>query len=145
MGVFARADYGTATVVNSGDITAVSGGDLYPGTNAYGVLARGAYAQVGNSGNITANAYYTATGIAARSYYGTLVSTTSTAISTPPRCWWRSVSKGAPELGNVAISNADDISATGVLGGGVGIQAYSGGGNSSATNTGISLPNPATA
>ena len=75
VGVFSRADSGTATVVNSGDITAVSGSDLYPGSNAYGVIARGAYAQVGNSGSITAIGYYTAEGIAARSDYGTLIST----------------------------------------------------------------------
>jgi hypothetical protein len=53
VGVFARADYGTAAVNNSGDIVAsVEGVNGYIGDYAYGILAIGEYAQVANAGSI---------------------------------------------------------------------------------------------
>jgi len=137
VGVFARADYGTAAVNNGGDIYAgVEGVNGYIGDYAYGVLANGEYAQVGNSGSIQAIGYYTATGIAARSLYGTTVTTTATSEIEAYSLYVTIGIEGRSEYGNVTVTNAGDIAVEGVLGGGVGIQAYSGLGNVAVTNSG---------
>ncbi|RZA22391.1 MAG: hypothetical protein EOP93_00180 [Lysobacteraceae bacterium] len=137
VGVFARADYGTASVANGGDIIAsVAGVNGYYGDDAYGVLARGDYAQVGNSGSIYAFGIYSATGIAARSYYGTTVTTTASSEIEAYSLLVTIGIEGRSEYGNVSVTNAGDISVEGVLGGGVGIQAYSGLGNVSVANSG---------
>ena len=137
VGIFARADYGTATVVNAGDITASDFPDTpYVGDAAYGILARGAYAQVGNSGSVLADGYYYATGIIARSLYGTTVSTSATSDIEASALLVAIGIEGRSEYGDVSVSNAGSISVEGVYGGGVGIQAYSGLGDVVAANTG---------
>jgi hypothetical protein len=138
VGVFARADYGTAAVNNGGDIYAgVEGVNGYIGDYAYGVLANGEYAQVGNSGSIQAIGYYTATGIAARSLYGTTVTTTATSEIEAYSLYVTIGIEGRSEYGDVTVTNAGDIAVEGVLGGGVGIQAYSVLGNVSVGNAGV--------
>lgn len=137
VGIFARADYGTATVNNSGDIYAgVEGVNGYIGDYAYGILASGEYAQVANSGSIEASGYYSATGIAARSFYGTTVTTTASSAIEAYSLYVTIGIEGRSEYGNVAVTNAGDIAVEGVLSGGVGIQAYSGLGNVAVTNSG---------
>ena len=137
VGIFARADYGTASVNNSGDINvSVEGVNGYIGDDAYGILAIGEYAQVANSGSIYAFGIYSATGIAARSLYGTTVSTAATSDIEAYSLLVTIGIEGRSEYGNVAITNAGDIAVEGVLGGGVGIQAYSGLGNVSVSNSG---------
>ncbi|HSD15826.1 MAG TPA: hypothetical protein VLC71_01015 [Thermomonas sp.] len=127
VGVFARADYGTASVSNGGDIVAsVEGVNGYIGDYAYGILANGEYAQVGNFGSIYAFGIYSATGIAARSFYGTTVTTAATSDIEAYSLLVTIGIEGRSEYGNVSITNFGDISVEGVLGGGVGIQAYSG-------------------
>ncbi len=135
VGVFARANDGVATVVNSGDITAVSGNSYYAGYSAYGVFARGAYAQAGNSGNITATGNYTATGIAARSQYGTTVTASASSQIHATANYVAVGIEGRAEDGNVAVTNAGGITATGASGA-VGIQGYSANGNVVLGNTG---------
>ena len=126
VGIFARADYGTATVVNSGDITASDFPDSdYVGDAAYGILARGAHVQVGNSGSIDALGYYSGTGIAARSYYGTTVTTTAASSIEASALFVAIGIEGRSEYGDVAVSNAGSIAVDGMYGA-VGIQAYSG-------------------
>ena len=117
-GVFARADYGTASVDNSGTIST----EAYYG-DAFGVLARGGYVEVSNSGDISANGYYSATGIAASSYYGTTVSNTGGSIF--------AIAVGAATginaqsaLGDVNVANASDIEAVGIVLGATGINSY---------------------
>lgn len=74
VGVFARADYGTAGVVNSGDITTSNFPESgYAGMAAYGVIARGAHAQVGNSGDILVDGQLYSAGIVANSVGGSTV------------------------------------------------------------------------
>ena len=137
VGVFARADYGTASVGNSGDIwTSVEGVNGYIGDDAYGILARGEYAEVGNSGSIYAFGIYSATGIAARSYYGTTITTTASSEIEAYSLLVTIGIEGRSEYGNVTVTNAGDISVEGVLSGGVGIQAYSGLGNVAVGNSG---------
>ena len=137
VGVFARADYGTASVNNSGDIsTSVEGVNGYIGDDAYGILASGEYAQAANSGSIEAIGYYSATGIAARSFYGTTVTTTASSEIEAYSLLVTIGIEGRSEYGNVSVSNAGDIAVEGVLGGGVGIQAYSGLGDAAVTNSG---------
>ena len=137
VGVFARADYGTARVNNSGGIVAsVEGVNGYIGDYVYGILASGEYAQVANSGSIEAIGYYSATGIAARSFYGTTVTTTATSDIEAYSMLVTIGIEGRSEYGNVSVSNAGDIAVEGVLGGGVGIQAYSGLGDAAVTNSG---------
>lgn len=137
VGVFARADYGTASVNNSGDILAsVEGVNGYIGDYAYGILANGEYAQVANAGSVEALGYYTATGIAARSLYGTTVTTTATSAIEAYSLYVTIGIEGRSEYGNVAVTNAGDITVEGLLSGGVGIQAYSGLGNVAVTNSG---------
>ena len=136
VGIFARADYGTATVVNAGDITASDFPDTpYVGDAAYGILARGAYVQVGNSGSIVADGYYAGTGIVARSYYGTTVTTTAASDIEASAQFVAIGIEGRSEYGNVAVSNAGGIAADGAYGA-VGIQAYSGEGNVAVANAG---------
>ena len=107
VGVFARADYGTASVGNSGDImVSVEGVNGYIGDDVYGILASGEYAQVANSGSIHALGYYTATGIAARSFYGTTVSTAATSDIEAYSLLVTIGIEGRSEYGNVSITNA---------------------------------------
>jgi hypothetical protein len=137
VGIFARADYGTASVSSSGDIVAsVEGVNGYIGDDAYGILASGEYAQVANSGSIYAFGIYSATGIAARSFYGTTVTTAATSDIEAYSLLVTIGIEGRSEYGNVSITNAGDIAVEGVLSGGVGIQAYSGLGNVSVANSG---------
>jgi hypothetical protein len=137
VGIFARADYGTASVGNGGDIVAsVEGVNGYIGDDAYGILAIGEYAQVANAGSIYGFGIYSATGIAARSLYGTTVTTTATSDIEAYSLLVTVGIEGRSEYGNVSVTNAGDISVEGVLGGGVGIQAYSGLGNASVGNSG---------
>jgi len=137
VGVFARADNGTASVNNSGDILASDDGvNGFSGSAAYGVLARGAYANVVNSGSVIADGNDYATGIAARSDYGTTV-TTSAASEIEASALLVAIGiEGRSEYGNVAVANAGSIMANGVYGGAVGIQAYSGEGNVVTGNSG---------
>ncbi|TXH17135.1 MAG: hypothetical protein E6R00_04905 [Gammaproteobacteria bacterium] len=134
VGVFDRADYGTATVVNSGDITVKSGTDIYPGALAYGVVARGSYAQVGNSGDITAIGYLSAAGIKASSIYGTLVSTTGGTISAGAAGSAIGIYASSTQ-GDVTVVNASEITAAGAVYGAAGIQAISAGGDVTVGNT----------
>ncbi len=134
VGVFDRADYGTATVVNSGDITVKSGTDIYPGALAYGVVARGSYAQVGNSGDITAIGYLSAAGIMASSIYGTLVSTTDGTISAGAAGSAIGIYASSTQ-GDVTVVNASEITAAGAVYGAAGIQAVSAGGDVTVGNT----------
>ena len=137
VGVFARADYGTASVNNSGDIsTSVEGVNGYIGDDAYGILASGEYAQAANSGSIYAFGIYSASGIAARSFYGTTVTTTASSEIEAYSLLVTIGIEGRSEYGNVSVTNAGDIAVEGVLSGGVGIQAYSGLGNVSVANSG---------
>ena len=137
VGIFARADYGTASVGNSGDISvSVEGVNGFIGDDAYGILASGEYAQVANSGSIYAFGIYSATGIAARSFYGTTVTTAATSDIEAYSLLVTIGIEGRSEYGNVSVTNAGDIAVEGVLSGGVGIQAYSGLGNVSVGNSG---------
>lgn len=135
VGVFARADYGTATAVNSGSIHASDfAGGYYTGYSAYGLFVRGDTAQAGNSGSITAEGYYAATGIEAISVHGTVVSNTGGSITATAT----GVATGiyATSLyGDVQVSNASAITATGDYLGSAGIFAYSSGGNVDISNT----------
>ena len=133
-GRVARADYGTASVTNSGDITASNFGGYYTGYSAYGVFARGAYAEVANSGSITAEGYYYATGIAASSYHGTTVVATAASDVERRHCWSRSA-LSAFGIRQCLGDQRGDVTVEGVYGGGVGIQAYSGLGNVTAANS----------
>ena len=138
VGIFARADYGTAMVANSGDIIAsVQGINGYTGDVAYGILARGGYVEVSNSGNIVADGDSSATGIAARSYDGTTITTSATSDIEASALLVAIGIEGRSEYGDVFISNAGRIAAEGVNGGGVGIQAYSNLGDASVANTGM--------
>ena len=134
VGVFARADYGTASVTNSGDITASNFGGYYTGYSAYGVFARGAYAEVANSGSITAEGYYYATGIAARSYYGTTVHNTGGSITAYALGGATGIN-ATSLLGDVDVDNASDIEAVGLVYGALGISA-SGAGDVHVGNSG---------
>ncbi|MEO6154896.1 MAG: hypothetical protein ABIP16_04120 [Thermomonas sp.] len=117
VGMFARADYGTAEVDNSGSVSAES----YYG-NTFGVLARGEYSQVSNSGDIDAIGFLAATGIAARSYYGTSVTNTAGNISV--YALGTAIGIDAQSFyGDVDVVNASDIQAEGVYYGGTGIYA----------------------
>ncbi len=137
VGVFARASDGTASVNNSGDIIASDTGiNGYLGQSAYGVLARGAYSQISNSGSVVADGNYYATGIAARSDYGTSITTTTTSQIEASALLVAIGIEGRSEYGDVALANAGSISADGVYGGAVGIQAYSGLGDVTVTNAG---------
>src|SRR5690606_17879493 len=129
VGVFARADHGTASVSNSGDITASDfPGGYYTGYSAYGLFANGMYVDASNSGDIVADGYYYATGIAARSYSGTAVNNSAGTVEASADLVAIGI-EGRSEDGNVAVNNASAITAEAAYGGGVGIQAYSGGGN----------------
>ena len=134
VGVFARADYGTASVTNSGDITASNFGGYYTGYSAYGVFARGAYAEVANSGSITAEGYYYATGIAASSYYGTTVHNTGGSITAYALGGATGIN-ATSLLGDVDVDNASDIEAVGLVYGALGISA-SGAGDVHVGNSG---------
>ncbi|MBV2209116.1 MAG: hypothetical protein KUL77_06095 [Thermomonas sp.] len=139
VGVFARADNGTATVVNSGDITATSGTDSYPGNTAFGILARGDYAQAANSGAIVVNSRVYATGIAASSKSGTTVSNSGGSIYvTAPGAvvadayGYYSIVGSATGIdarsayGDVNLSNASEITALSIGGTVGGISALAG-------------------
>lgn len=125
VGVFARADYGTAIAVNSGSIHASDfPGGYYTGYSAYGMFVRGDSAQAGNSGSISVDGYYMATGIEADSMNGTLVSNTggsitATAIGAATGIYASSV------YGDVQVSNASAITADAVYLGATGIAAIS--------------------
>ncbi len=137
VGIFARADYGTASVQNSGDIVASDAGvNGFIGDVAYGVIARGEYADVTNSGSIIADGFYYATGIVARSYYGTTIATSASSDIEAYALLVAIGIEGRSEYGDVSVVNAGSIAADGVYGGAVGIQAYSGMGDASATNAG---------
>ena len=136
VGAFARADAGTATIINSGDIVASNTGNGYMGDSAYGVLARGAYTQVRNSGSIVADGNYYATGIAARSDDGTSIVTTASSHVEASALLVAVGIEGRSEYGDVSIVNAGDIAVDAVYGGAVGIQAYSAMGDASAANAG---------
>ncbi len=138
VGVFARADDGTASVNNSGDILASDDGvNGFYGYAAYGVLTRGAYGNVTNSGSIVADGNYNATGIASRSDYGTSITTTSSSQIEASALLVAIGIEGRSEYGNVAVANAGSIMANGVNGGAVGIQAYSADGNVVSGNSGM--------
>ncbi|MFN4160416.1 MAG: hypothetical protein ACK4FW_00285 [Stenotrophomonas sp.] len=135
VGVFARADYGTATAVNSGSIHASDfAGGYYTGYSAYGMFVRGDVAQAGNSGSITADGYYAATGIEAISVHGTLVSNTGGSIAATATGKATGI-YASSVYGNVQVGNASTIVADGMYLGAIGIEAMSSGGNASVTNT----------
>ena len=126
VGVFARADLGTATITNAGDVVASNfPGTAYTGYMAYGLFARGAYAEVGNSGSILAEGNYYANGIIARSTDGTTVATTAgSEIEATAQLVAIGIEARA-EDGDVVVQNGGDITVEGMYGGGVGVQAYS--------------------
>ena len=137
LGIFARADAGTATIVNTGDITASDfPGGYFNGVQAYGVMARGAYADVGNGGSITAEGNYYATGIVARSTYGTTVVTTTDSSVDASALLVAIGIEARSDYGDAVVQNGGDITVEGVYGGGVGVQAYSLLGNVSVANGG---------
>ncbi|WP_240096450.1 hypothetical protein [Thermomonas flagellata] len=134
VGAFARADSGTASISNSGDIVASDfPGGYYTGYSAYGMFARGAYAQVSNSGTIVADGYYYATGMMAMSLYGTVVNNTGGSITA-------TALGGATGIyaysrnGNTQVVNASDITARGQYFGAVGIDASSANANVAINN-----------
>ncbi len=130
-GIFARADYGTASVENSGSIIA----DAYYG-DALGILARGDYADVSNSGDISAVGFYSATGIAASSYYGTTVANTASG-SISAHALGEAIGIDASSIfGDASATNAGDIEAVGDYYGGTGLSVYSVYGNATASNNG---------
>ncbi|QIL19491.1 hypothetical protein [Thermomonas sp. HDW16] len=112
VGAFARADYGTASVNNSGDITASDfpGGDFI-GDTAYGIFARGMYADASNSGSIVADGYYYATGIFATSLEGTTVANTGGSITATAEYGATGIDARSAD-GDVTVTNAGDITAT---------------------------------
>lgn len=126
VGVFARADLGTATITNAGDVVASNfPGTAYTGYMAYGLFARGAYAEVGNSGSILAEGNYYANGIIARSTDGTTVATSAgSEIEATAQLVAIGIEARA-EDGDVVVQNGGDITVEGTYGGGVGVQAYS--------------------
>ncbi|MBN8717711.1 MAG: hypothetical protein J0I72_07970 [Stenotrophomonas sp.] len=135
VGVFARADYGTATAVNSGSIHATDfPGGYYTGYSAYGMFVRGDIAQAGNSGSISVDGYYAATGIEATSMNGTLVSNTGGSIVATATGMATGIDASSV-YGNVQVGNASTITASGMYLGATGIEAMSYGGNASVTNT----------
>lgn len=137
VGAFARADEGTASVNNSGDILASDDGvNGFYGSAAYGVLTRGAYGSVTNSGSINADGNYYATGIAARSDYGTTVVNSASGEVEASALLVAIGIEGRSEYGDVSVANAGSIMANGMYGGAVGIQAYSGLGNVVVGNAG---------
>ena len=137
VGAFARADYGTASVNNSGDILVSDDGvNGFYGYAAYGVLTRGAYGNVTNSGSIVADGNYYATGIASRSDYGTTVINSAAGEIEASALLVAIGIEGRSEYGNVSVANAGSIMANGVYGGAVGIQAYSAYGNVVSGNSG---------
>lgn len=138
VGAFARADYGTATVVNGGDISvSVFPDSSYHGYDAYGAFARSAYgyAAAGNSGTITVEGYYSATGIAARSYAGTTVSTAAGSQINATADFVAIGIEGRAEAGDVTVGSAGGITTSGAYGS-VGIQAYSAMGDVTVASTG---------
>ncbi len=138
VGIFARADYGTATIVNSGDISASVFPDTgYQGDVAYGLLATSdyGYAAAGNSGGIQVDGYYTATGIAARSLLGSTVSTAAGSHINATAYYVAIGIEGRAEGGDVTVGSAGDITTAGGYGS-VGIQAYSAMGDVTVGNTG---------
>ena len=138
VGIFARADYGTATVVNSGDISASVFPDSgYQGDVAYGIFATSdyGYAAAANSGGIQADGYYTATGIAARSLLGSTVSTAAGSHINATADYVAIGIEGRAEGGDVTVGSAGDITTAGGYGS-VGIQAYSAMGDVTVGNTG---------
>lgn len=135
VGAFARADYGTASISNSGDIVASDfPGGYYTGYSAYGMFARGAYAQVSNSGTIVADGYYYATGMMAMSVYGTVVNNTGGSITATATGGATGINAYSA-LGDVAVSNASDVTAIGLVFGATGINA-DGAGDVGVTNSG---------
>lgn len=125
VGVFARADYGTATAVNSGSIHASDfPGGYYTGYSAYGMFVRGDIAQAGNSGSISVDGYYMATGIEATSLNGTVVSNTGGSITATAAGEAVGV-YAVSAYGSVQVSNASAITATSTYLGAVGIVALS--------------------
>ncbi|QNN70944.1 beta strand repeat-containing protein [Thermomonas carbonis] len=124
VGIFARADYGTATVDNSGDIYAsVIGVNGFYGDVAYGIIARGNYAEVSNSGNIEATGYYAVAGIVANSYYGTTVNNTGGSIDVFAMGTAYGIDARS-SYGDVTVGNASDIDAAGFYLGAKGINTY---------------------
>ncbi len=145
VGAFARADYGTASVSNSGDITASDFTETgtYSGYAAFGILARGTYAEVGNSGSITADGFVYGTGIAAASLDGTTVVTTGGDINVSAEgalvvqsyqgyygTYYYYMLAGAAKgidassvYGDTTVSNASNITATGGYVRAIGISA----------------------
>ncbi len=135
VGVFARADYGTATAVNSGSIHATDfPGGYYTGYSAYGMFVRGDIAQAGNSGSISVEGYYAATGIEATSMNGTLVSNTGGSIVATATGMATGINASSV-YGNVQVGNASTITASGMYLGATGIEAMAYAGAASVTNT----------
>ncbi|MEO6228377.1 MAG: autotransporter outer membrane beta-barrel domain-containing protein, partial [Thermomonas sp.] len=114
IGMFARADQGTASVNNSGDIVASDDAvnDGYVGYAAYGIVTRGAFGNVTNSGSIIADGNYYATGIAARSDDGTTVVTTASSQIAASASLVAIGIEGRSEYGNVSVTNGGHVTAT---------------------------------
>lgn len=70
LGVFARADNGSAGITSSGDVTAHSGTDAYPGNVAIGLYATSTYgtATITSSGHVTAESGSVAYGASAQGW-----------------------------------------------------------------------------
>src|SRR5690606_39892938 len=103
------------SVDNSGTIEA----SAYYGY-AFGILARGAYADVTNSGDIVADGFYVAEGIAAMSEDGTTVTTTGGSISATALGAAYGIDASSTN-GDVSVTNASDIDAVGIVLGARGI------------------------
>lgn len=135
LGVFARADNGTASVTNSGDISVTSGGGYYAGTVAYGVLARGDYANVANSGNISATGYNVAIGAIASGYHGATVNSTGGSISASALGDAMGIFASSVYGGSV-VNSSTDITAVGMYLSATGIRAESVLGDAQVNNSG---------
>jgi hypothetical protein len=139
VGVFGRAAKGTVSIQNSGHIIASDVGiNGSSGTAAYGVLTRGAYATVTNSGSVVADGNNYATAIAARSDSGTMVSTSTSSVVQATAKLVATGIEGRSTLGNVSVANAGSVMVDGMYGA-AGIQVYSGSGNAVTGNAGSIL------
>ncbi|WP_374555154.1 hypothetical protein [Thermomonas sp.] len=121
-GVLAVTSTGTASITNTGDISATSGIPGFTGTSAYGVIASGAYADVSNSGNITAQGNTVAAGVVAQSAYGANVSSTGGNIYAIANGTAIGISASA-SYGEATVDNAGNVVAVAYQGNATGIVA----------------------
>jgi hypothetical protein len=121
VGIYANADYGTASVSNTGYIGATSPAPYYG--VAFGVLAAGDTVDVSNEGDIKANGYVFARGVDARGTTSTSVTNTDsiTAVALGDA---RGISANGGD-GVASISNSGYVAAGSQYLDAIGIYAYS--------------------